>query len=141
LKKTDRNPLLAGFFVTSQGHQTALEEASASLQGLPLSMPAPATLDQALSAIHDEFTPCRDAEFRILVNGQPKTLEPTIQEQVYLIVQEALLNALHHSGATNIDAEVEYLPHRLRLIVRDNGRGIDPQVQRSGASHTGGFLG
>jgi nitrate/nitrite-specific signal transduction histidine kinase len=43
-----------------------------------------------------------------------------------------LVNALRHSEPTSIDAEVEYLPCRSRVAVRDNGRGIDPEVVRSG---------
>ena len=59
-------------------------------------------------------------------------MKPAVQEQVYLIAREALVNALRHSEATSIEADVEYLPGRLRVAVRDNGRGIDPEVVRSG---------
>jgi hypothetical protein len=45
-----------------------------------------------------------------------------------------LVNALRHSEATSIEAEIEYLPRRLRVVVRDNGRGINPEMVRSGQS-------
>jgi signal transduction histidine kinase len=54
------------------------------------------------------------------------------REQIYYIGREALVNALRHAEATSIEAEVEYLPRRLRLVVRDNGRGIDPEIVRTG---------
>src|SRR5262249_7896758 len=66
------------------------------------------------------------------VSGHSRAMKPTVQEQIYLIAREALVNALRHSGATSIEAEVEYLPGRLRVVVRDNGRGIDPELIRSG---------
>jgi signal transduction histidine kinase len=58
-----------------------------------------------------------------------------------LIGREALVNALHHSEATCIEAEVEYSPRRLRVIVRDNGRGIDPQLARARRDSHWGLLG
>jgi signal transduction histidine kinase len=70
--------------------------------------------------------------------GQPKTLKPAIQEQIYLIVREALVNALRHSKATCIEADVEYQRRQLRVVVRDNGCGIEPQMLRQeGDSHWG----
>src|SRR5262249_44318728 len=52
--------------------------------------------------------------------------------------REALLNALRHSGASRIEVEVEHAPQRLRIVVRDNGYGIDREVLRWGrAGHWG----
>ena len=99
-----------------------------------------ASLEQALSSVGDEFT-AGGAQLRILVMGQPKALKPAIQEQIYLIVREALVNALRYSEATTIEAEVEYQRHQLRVVVRDNGRGIDPRVLRSGRDSHWGLLG
>ena len=91
------------------------------------------SLEQALSCLHKEFAP-GSVRFRLFVTGRPKALKPTIQEQIYLIGREALLNALRHSEATRIEAEIEYLPRQLRILVRDNGRGMDPKVV-SGVRH------
>jgi signal transduction histidine kinase len=98
------------------------------------------SLEQALSSVGDEFT-AGGAQLRILVMGQPKALKPAIQEQIYLIVREALVNALRYSEATSIEAEVEYQRRQLRVVVRDNGRGIDPRVLGSGRDSRWGLLG
>ena len=37
--------------------------------------------------------------------------------------------------------EVEYLPRRLRVVVRDNGRGIDPEATRASRDAHWGLLG
>jgi signal transduction histidine kinase len=68
-------------------------------------------------------------------------LRPAIQEQINLIGREALVNALLHSEATCIEAEVEYLPRRLRVVVRDNGRGIDPPLARTRSDAHRGLVG
>lgn len=85
-------------------------------------------LEQSLSALATEFTLTDCARLRILVSGRPRPLDDFIQQQIYLIAREALLNALRHSGATSVEAELEYLPHKFRLMIRDNGSGINPQA-------------
>jgi len=118
-----------------------IDEGRGALQGLRSPRIGFASLEQALSDLRDEFTPGNSARFRVFVMGKPKTLNRTIQEQIYLIAREALINALRHSEATKIEAEVEYLPGKLRVVVRDNGSGIDPEVLRSGRDSHWGLLG
>jgi signal transduction histidine kinase len=120
--------------------QRVTEDGRIALQGVRSSGIASMSLEHALSGIRDEFTP-GGARFRVFVKGQPKVLNPEIQEQISLIGREALANALRHSKATDIEAEVEYSPRRLRLVVRDNGCGIDPQVVRSGREAHWGLAG
>jgi len=121
--------------------QRVLEDARVTLHGLRSSTPAPASLEQALSSVRDEFTPDRYVEFRVFVTGQLKPLQPDIQEQISLIGREALINALRHSRATKVEAEIEYLPRRLRLLVRDNGCGIDPGLLRAARNLHWGLVG
>ncbi len=90
------------------------------------------SIEHSLSSLRDEFAPGGGMPFRIFVTGQPKALKPAIREQICLIGREALVNALRHSEATSIEAEVEYLPRQLRVIVRDNGCGINCEFQGSG---------
>jgi signal transduction histidine kinase len=95
------------------------------------------SLEHALLGVRDEFRPESTVRFPIFVSGQSMALMPRVQQQVYLIGREALVNALRHSEATSIEAEVEYLHRRLRVVVRDNGRGIDSVILRSGGRGTG----
>jgi signal transduction histidine kinase len=64
-----------------------------------------------------------------------------IREEVYRIGREALVNAFRHSHASNIELELEYASSYLRLLVRDNGSGIDPQVVRKGREGHWGLSG
>jgi len=101
---------------------------------------ASTTIEQSLSGILKDLSPS-GVRCEISVTGKPKSLQPALLEQITSIGREALVNALQHSDATLIEAEVEYSSRRLRLIVRDNGRGIDPHITRSGKHSHWGLLG
>jgi nitrate/nitrite-specific signal transduction histidine kinase len=47
---------------------------------------------------------------------------------VYVLVREALFNAFRDSNASDIEIELEYAARYPRVLVRDNGDGIEPQV-------------
>jgi signal transduction histidine kinase len=109
-----------------------IAEGRAALQGLR-SADVPATsLEQALSDFHEELAPADRARLRIAKMGCPRTVDPAVLDQIYLIVREALFNALRHSQAKKIEVEIRYSPRKLRVTVRDDGTGIDPQLLHSG---------
>jgi signal transduction histidine kinase len=66
-------------------------------------------------------------------------LVPTIRDEVYRIAREVLRNAFRHAHARRIEAEILYDEHQFRLRVRDDGKGMDPQVLEKGgrAGHWG----
>ena len=121
-------------------HQV-IDEGRHILLGLRSSATESMNLEQALSCLRDEFDPGGGVRFRVFVTGQPKPLMPAIRDQIYLIGREALINALRHSEATRIEAEVEYKQRQLRILIRDNGRGIDPKTLRSGRRDHWGLIG
>jgi len=106
----------------------AIDEGRAALQGLHTAVPHPASLEEAFSDLLNELTPERGGQLRIFIQGKPQVLKPAILEQLFLIGREAIVNALRHSHATNIEVEVQYLRRLLRLFVRDNGCGIHADV-------------
>ena len=127
--------LLSGLLSIMHG---VIDESGFVRQGLrPPSMPS-ARLEHAFFAILEEIASNARPPFQIVVTGPPKTLSSAIEEQVYMIQREALINAIRHSNATSIEAEVEYLPRRLRVVIRDNGCGFEPKVLKLGrGSHCG----
>jgi signal transduction histidine kinase len=66
---------------------------------------------------------------------------PAAQEEALLrVAQEAVHNALRHSGARNVGVALEGLEGRgkgVRLRVRDDGRGFDPGAVRRSGRHLG----
>jgi signal transduction histidine kinase len=117
-----------------------LDEGRTVLQGLRAPGFAPTSIEQELSGFLEEFSPC-GVRCEISVSGRPRELRPAVQEQINLIGREALVNALLHSTATRIEAEVEYSPRRVRVLVRDNGCGIDPCVAQTKRESHWGLLG
>jgi signal transduction histidine kinase len=109
-----------------------IDEGRAALQGLRSAEIPSTTLDEALSDFQAELDPSDSARLRIVKMGRPKFLEPAVLHQIYLIAREAILNSLRHSLAAKIEVEVQYSPRKLRVVVRDNGSGIDPIRLNSG---------
>ncbi len=109
-----------------------IDEGRAALEGLRSSGLPATSLEKALADFHEELAPADRARLRILKMGRPKSVDPSVLDQIYLIVREALLNALRHSQATKIEVEIAYSPRKLRVTVRDNGTGIEPQLLHSG---------
>lgn len=72
------------------------------------------------------------ATFRVLVEGAPQTLPPTLRDEIYLIAREALRNAFRYAQARQIETEISYGEDLLRLRFRDDGKGIDPHVLEHG---------
>ena len=89
-------------------------------------------LSQAFSHVAQELVIQQDVDFRVVMEGMPRALHPVIRDEVYRIGRESLVNAFRHSRASRIDVEIDYSTRNLRILVRDNGCGIDPQVLRAG---------
>jgi signal transduction histidine kinase len=89
-------------------------------------------LGQALSRIPQDLGIEVPIKFRVVVSGSARRLRPLIRDEVYLIGRELLVNAFRHSRANSIEVELEYAPKRFRMVVRDDGCGIDPQLLLAG---------
>jgi signal transduction histidine kinase len=71
-------------------------------------------------------------QFRLTISGEPRELNPPIEEELSLIGCEALTNAFRHSGASVIQLEITYNWNWFRLRVIDDGRGVDPSILAAG---------
>lgn len=65
-------------------------------------------------------------------SGDPTTLTPEIQLVIYRVSQEALGNAIRHSGADRIEARLTISEEDARLEVTDNGSGFTFEESTSG---------
>jgi len=118
-----------------------IDEGRNTISGLRSSDISELDLEQAFSRILHELDPQKEVGFQVNVHGRPLPLRPAIRDEVYRIGREALINAFHHSQAKTVEIELEYAARRLRLLVRDNGCGIDPQVIQSGRGGHFGLTG
>ena len=74
----------------------------------------------------------RDGAFTVVANGSIRPLHPIILEELSRIGREALGNAFRHAKAGSIEAELNYGSGELRMRIRDDGVGIDPNILRDG---------
>jgi signal transduction histidine kinase len=89
-------------------------------------------LIQGLLTLGQELATEQTAQFRSTTAGTPRDLHPIICEEALFIAREALTNAFRHANARHIEAELSYGEEELRLIIRDDGKGIDAGVLRHG---------
>lgn len=90
------------------------------------------SLAEAFACVPNEMGFPTSVDFRVVVDGQPRDLRMDERDEIFRIGREAIVNAYNHSEANHIEMEIEYRPAELRVSVRDNGCGIDPQLlQRS----------
>jgi signal transduction histidine kinase len=71
--------------------------------------------------------------FKTVVEGSLRELHPMVREECYCIGREAIINALIHSGGDKVEVEITYDSRQFRLRVRDNGRGLDPEILQEGS--------
>ena len=60
--------------------------------------------------------------------ADPPALTPEVRLAIYRIVQEALHNALRHASADEAIVRFETSDDALRVTIRDNGAGFNPQL-------------
>jgi len=70
---------------------------------------------------------------RVLVEGQPRELDPILRDEIYRVAREAMRNAFRHAQARKIEAEITYSDSQFLLHVRDDGSGIGAEVLDHGA--------
>jgi len=118
-----------------------IEEGRDAVRGLRSTSGNADDLETAFSQAGQEFANEKVKDCRVIVEGTPKQLHPIIRDEAYRIGREALANAFRHSQANKIEIELEYSTKQLRILVRDDGTGIDPDVLQSGRDGHWGLAG
>jgi len=65
-------------------------------------------------------------------DGVPNELPGEISVCVYRVLEEALQNAIKHSGSRQFRVSLSLASHDIHLMVRDWGSGFDPEEARKG---------
>jgi PAS domain S-box-containing protein len=122
----------------------AVREGREAVQDLRSSTEEPNNLAEAIGRLAEELSgstqsPALNAgrehqavDIRVRTAGESRRLHAIVRDETYRIAMEALRNALQHSQATQIEVELHYDVRHFRLQVRDNGRGIDPELAAAG---------
>jgi signal transduction histidine kinase/ligand-binding sensor domain-containing protein len=112
--------------------EQAITEGRDAVQGLRSSTMQTNDLAAALNALAAEFTANQGVQnspaFCVQVEGTSRDLHPILRDDIFRIAGEALRNAFLHAQASRIEAQIRYDERQLRLRIRDDGKGIDPQI-------------
>ncbi len=110
-----------------------LERASAELHGIIFDLRPPDLDDIGVVAAIEAFVATiqrTGLEARLEVIDEPPPLTPEVRLGIYRIVQEALHNVMRHAGADEAVVRMEYVNQLLRVTIRDNGAGFEPERAR-----------
>jgi signal transduction histidine kinase len=107
----------------------AIVEGREAIQGLRSSVVETNDLALAMRTLGEELAPdAHSVAFQVHVEGAPRDLHPILRDEVYRITGEGIRNAFRHADAKQIEVEIHYDDRRLRVRVRDDGKGIDPKL-------------
>ncbi|MDP3070841.1 MAG: PAS domain S-box protein [Opitutaceae bacterium] len=106
-----------------------VREISRGLYPVP---PEPDGLMSALQLLADRITRDGRIECRFDTDSAVLLDDPTLATHLYRIAQEAVNNALKHSGTSRIDIHLAATAHILEISVRDHGTGWPQQPPASG---------
>ncbi len=111
----------------------AIVEGREAIQGLRSSVVETNDLALAMRTLGEELAAnANSTAFQVHVEGTPRDLHPILRDEVYRITGESIRNAFRHADAKQIEVEIHYDDRRLRVRVRDDGKGIDPKLLSDG---------
>jgi signal transduction histidine kinase len=79
---------------------------------------------------------CASRDIQLEVKAEEAALKQKLatesMKNIYLIVKEAMNNAIKHSGCHKLKVAVKYQAGALEISVFDDGKGFDPKLVRTG---------
>ena len=111
----------------------AIAEGRSAIQELRSGSSQENNLEQMLLAMGRELAASQNRgdsapPLRVIVEGERRAKRAMLREEIYRIARELVRNAYRHAHARSIEAELRYDDDAFLLIVRDDGKGIDPKV-------------
>ncbi|MDJ0592356.1 MAG: sensor histidine kinase [Pleurocapsa sp. MO_226.B13] len=110
---------------------TALEEIRDSVSTLRTDPLKKKSLKTAISELFQEFSSRTKIVPHYKIDLTYSLTEET-KLTVYRILQEALTNIAKHSEATAVNIKLQTFLEHLYLLIEDNGKGFDPQLNTTG---------
>jgi signal transduction histidine kinase len=130
--KTGAVDAVMPYLVTAHGIvRRCLAEARESIWDMRSHVLERTDLLGALRSVAEQMSAGLDCTIRAQAQGKSRRLAPMIENNLLRIGQEAVSNALKHAHAHVIELEIRFEASRVRLIIRDDGRGFEPATERA----------
>jgi signal transduction histidine kinase len=110
--------------------QESLDQARRSVSALRMGVLANSTLLEAIEQTGRQMVGESRVQFETRLEGAPYPLTEPREAHLFRIAQEALTNAVRHSGADRITVRLAYQPGSLVLEIEDNGHGMSDDAGR-----------
>lgn len=114
--------------------QEAIAQTRALARGLCPVQLETAGLDTALEDLTYQVQRLHGLDCRFVSSGPMPPCDSTVALHLYRIAQEALNNAVKHSGARTITVTLDFSKENKVLCIEDDGCGFDPEVKHSPSS-------
>lgn len=88
-------------------------------------------LKSAITWYLDGFTKRSGIEVAVHISPQFSRLSRDIELALFRVLQESLTNVVKHSGASKVDIRLEGCEGTVTLEIRDDGKGVPPNVLES----------
>ncbi len=118
-----------------------IDEGRNAVRGLRANTADPLELEQAFARIREELPAAQEVNYQLTAEGTSRPLKPAIRDEVYRVGHEALINAFRHAHASKVELEMRYTAKSFKVLVRDDGVGIDESVIKQGKEGHWGLSG
>ncbi|WP_221640109.1 sensor histidine kinase [Actinoallomurus bryophytorum] len=105
-----------------------LAEARALVSAVPPAALGEASLDEAVRRLADRLGEELDVDTECVVSGEPRRLDARSEVVLLRAAQEGLANVRKHAKADAVAITLDYGAAAVRLEVRDDGTGFDPET-------------
>ncbi len=109
-----------------------LKEARRSVRALRPQALEDKDLGKALEELIQQTNSSTTMRAKFVRQGRSRPLPSDWEGNLLHIGQEVLTNALRHACATEFKIQLVFAPEEIRLELRDNGRGFDPESHHDG---------
>jgi ligand-binding sensor domain-containing protein/signal transduction histidine kinase len=126
------SPLKSRLTFVLEGMEKVIEEARLTVVGLRTPDSGHENLEANLRDFFQEISDIGNADLMLRSTGRPHRLKPAAYEDICAIAKEAILNALRHASAKTVQVTIAWGWLGLRLVVSDDGSGMDAAVLEHG---------
>ncbi len=98
-------------------------------------------LTKAIQGMLNQIGDASEIEIEHEIEPIPKNLSAEKQINLFRIIQEAMNNCLKHAEATRVIVTLLITDQMITLRIKDNGRGFDPDLEKTREQHGFGLSG
>jgi signal transduction histidine kinase len=116
--------------------RSGLDETRRALKALRASPLDDLGLALAIRNMVEETAARSNLTLDLSITDNMPALSPDVEQCIYRVAQEAVVNVVNHANANNLGVTLEFQEEKIMLNVRDDGVGFDTE-KHNGSSHFG----